>query len=57
MANVLQDFFLRVKDVVRCQKSGAYIGGYRKFNLQEKELARFFSGCQSAVHEALCGNN
>lgn len=52
----VQDFFLRVKDLVRRYKSGAYIDGYCKFTPKEKELAAEFSTCQTAVHEALCGN-
>lgn len=51
----MQEFFLRVKDLVRCHKSGTYIDGYSKFKDKEKELNWAFYDTKTAVHDALCG--
>ena len=52
---VLQEFFLKVKDLVRHYKSGAYIDGYSKFTQADRELNQVFYDAKTAVHTALCG--
>lgn len=51
---MFNEFFLKVKDLVRHHKSGSHIDGYSKFKQREKELNEVFSNAQSSVHDALC---
>lgn len=51
--NIIQEFFLTVKDAIRCG-TGANQGGY--WSQSESQLFNKLMLTQDLVHKALCGN-
>ena len=53
LLTLFQEFFLRVKDLVRKLPSG--VDSYVKFGEREKQLLWKLQDTKAAVHKALCG--
>lgn len=51
---MFNEFFLRIKDLLRHYKSGTRIDAYCKFEQREKRLNEVFSASKASVHTALC---
>lgn len=51
----LQEFFLTVKDVMRCSSDRTRISSYQKWEKDELELNKKFTAAKNSVHASLCG--